>query len=133
MEIMVILVAGLLVLGPKRLPEAARQVGKAMAELRRVTGGFQAEMRDAFQTTVSADPEPAPPAAITPPATPPTPATPADTELHVSEDAGAESGEELGEGPGEEPEVAAPPPPPITAAGILPADPDARDGDPSRN
>src|SRR4051812_4325433 len=125
MEIMVILVAGLLVLGPKRLPEAARQVGKAMAELRRVTGGFQAEMRDAFQTTVSADPEPAPPAAITPPATPPTPATPADTELHVSEDAGAETGEE--------PEVAAPPPPPITTAGILPADPDARDGDPSRN
>jgi Sec-independent protein translocase protein TatA len=129
MEIMVILVAGLLVLGPKRLPEAARQVGKAMAELRRVTGGFQAEMRDAFQTTISADPEPAPPAAITPPAAPPAPATPADTELHVSEEPDDRVGDDASEAPGDD--IGAPPP--ITTAGILPADPDVHDGDPSRN
>jgi sec-independent protein translocase protein TatA len=54
-EILVILVVALLVLGPTKLPEAARQVGKAMAEFRRVTSGFQAEVRDAFQ-------EPSPPA-----------------------------------------------------------------------
>lgn len=84
MEIMVILVAGLLILGPKRLPEAARQVGKAMAEFRRVAGGFQAEMRDAFEPT--ADPPPAPPAAITPPPAPPAPLTPADTEIRVDGD-----------------------------------------------
>ncbi|MEY2569291.1 MAG: sec-independent protein translocase protein TatB [Actinomycetota bacterium] len=133
MEIMVILVAGLLVLGPKRLPEAARQIGKAMAELRRVTGGFQAEMRDAFETTVSADPEPAPPAAVTPPATPPAPATPADTELHVDpvaedqEDAAAADAATAVE---QEETVTMPP---LTTAEVLPMDPDVHDGDPSRN
>ena len=87
MEIIVILVAGLLILGPKRLPDAARQVGKAFAELRRMSSGLQAEMRDAFDTTtLSADPEPAPPAAIAPPPMPPAPATPADAELHVADE-----------------------------------------------
>ena len=38
MELMVIAVIALIVLGPKRLPEAARSVGKGMRE-----------MRDAFQ------------------------------------------------------------------------------------
>ena len=38
LELMVILVVALIVLGPKRLPEAARSVGKGMRE-----------MRDAFQ------------------------------------------------------------------------------------
>jgi len=121
MEIMVILVAGLLVLGPKRLPEAARQIGKAMAELRRVTGGFQAEIKDAFENTISADPEPAPPAAVTPPSTPPAPATPADTEIHVTDTDDED----------EAPPV--PPVPPITTAGVMPADPAVGDGDPSRN
>ena len=87
MEILVILVAGLLILGPKRLPDAARQVGKAVAELRRMSSGLQAEMRDAFDTTtLSADPEPAPPAAVVPPPLPPAPATPADAELHVDDE-----------------------------------------------
>ena len=91
MEILVILVAGLLILGPKRLPEAARQVGKAVAELRRMSTGLQAEMRDAFETTVSVDPDPAPPLVTDPPPLLPGPATPADAELHVSED-GDEAG-----------------------------------------
>lgn len=86
MEIVIILVAGLLILGPKRLPDAARQVGKAFAELRRVSTGFQAEMRDAFETTVAADPEPVRPAEIAPPPLPPPPATPADAELPVGDD-----------------------------------------------
>jgi Tat protein translocase TatB subunit len=34
-EILVILVVALLVLGPNRLPEAARQAGRALAEVRR--------------------------------------------------------------------------------------------------
>jgi Tat protein translocase TatB subunit len=55
-EILVILVVALLVLGPTKLPEAARQVGKAMAEFRRVTSGFQAEVRDAFQEPTPASP-----------------------------------------------------------------------------
>ena len=44
-EVLMILVVALLVLGPKKLPEAARQMGKAMAEFRRVTSGLQDEVR----------------------------------------------------------------------------------------
>jgi len=47
-EILVVLVVALIVLGPNRLPEAARSMGKAMAELRRVSSSVQAEVRDAF-------------------------------------------------------------------------------------
>ena len=57
-EILVILVVALLVLGPERLPEAARQVGRVMAELRRMSSGFQAEIRDAMQTPVAGPPVP---------------------------------------------------------------------------
>lgn len=67
-EILVILVVALLVLGPERLPEAARQVGRVMAEVRRMSSGFQAEIRDAMQTPVAGpavppDPTPATPTA----------------------------------------------------------------------
>ncbi|HVL93859.1 MAG TPA: Sec-independent protein translocase protein TatB [Acidimicrobiales bacterium] len=48
LEVVVILVVALVVLGPNRLPDAARSVGKAFAELRRMTTGFQSEVRDAF-------------------------------------------------------------------------------------
>ncbi|HEX2700233.1 MAG TPA: twin-arginine translocase TatA/TatE family subunit [Acidimicrobiales bacterium] len=47
-EILVVLVVALIVLGPNRLPDAARSLGKALAEVRRVTSGMQAEVRDAF-------------------------------------------------------------------------------------
>ena len=40
-EVLVILLLALIVLGPQRLPEAARQVGKVMGELRRMSSGFQ--------------------------------------------------------------------------------------------
>lgn len=56
-EVLVILVVALLVLGPEKLPGAARQVGKAIGELRRLGSGFQAEMRDAMQEPVSREPE----------------------------------------------------------------------------
>ncbi len=48
MEVLVILVLALVVLGPDKLPEAARKVGRAMHEVRRMTSGFQAELRDAM-------------------------------------------------------------------------------------
>jgi Tat protein translocase TatB subunit len=44
-EILVILVVALIVLGPSRLPEAGRQVGKAIAEVRKWSQGFQDEIR----------------------------------------------------------------------------------------
>ena len=39
LELMVILVIALIVLGPKRLPEAARSVGKGMRELKNSLSG----------------------------------------------------------------------------------------------
>jgi len=45
-EIFVILVFALIFLGPKRLPEVGRQVGKAMRELRRVQGDVRAQLDD---------------------------------------------------------------------------------------
>lgn len=57
-EILVILVVALLVLGPNRLPEAARTAGRVLAEVRRLSSGFQAELRDAIQTPVAGPPVP---------------------------------------------------------------------------
>jgi len=48
-ELLVIALVALLVLGPQRLPEAARTVGKVVGEVRRLSSGFQREVRDAFE------------------------------------------------------------------------------------
>lgn len=52
-ELMVILLVALLVLGPTKLPGAARQTAKTLTELRKVSTGFQREMKaamdDAFE------------------------------------------------------------------------------------
>jgi sec-independent protein translocase protein TatA len=50
MEIMAILVVALIVLGPKRLPEAGRQVGKFLAEARRWSRDMQNEIRDVIES-----------------------------------------------------------------------------------
>ena len=66
-ELLVILVVALLVLGPDKLPEVARKVGNVIGELRRMSAGFQAEMRDAMQEPVHLPPaEPAPTDAAAP-------------------------------------------------------------------
>jgi sec-independent protein translocase protein TatB len=49
-ELLVIMLIALIVLGPQRLPDAARQIGKAMADLRRLSTGFQNEVRSALDT-----------------------------------------------------------------------------------
>jgi sec-independent protein translocase protein TatA len=67
-EILVILVVALIVLGPTRLPQAARQVGKAIAEVRRWSSTVEGELRSALDV----DDEPAPPS--------PTPVLPAAAE-----------------------------------------------------
>ena len=48
-ELLVVLLVALIVLGPEKLPEMARKIGNITAELRRISNGFQAEVRDAFQ------------------------------------------------------------------------------------
>jgi len=63
-EIVVVLLVALIVLGPARLPEAGRQVGRALAEMRRWSTRLQDEMR----STLEDEPEPMPPA--TTPASP---------------------------------------------------------------
>ena len=45
-EVLVILMLGLLVLGPARLVVVARRVGSMTREVRRVAGAFQEEVRE---------------------------------------------------------------------------------------
>ncbi len=47
-EIIVVLLLALIVLGPDKLPEAARKAGKFLHEFRRMTSGFQEEVRSAM-------------------------------------------------------------------------------------
>jgi mttA/Hcf106 family len=44
----VVMVVALIVLGPDKLPDAARSAAKMIGELRRMTSGLQAEVRDTF-------------------------------------------------------------------------------------
>jgi Tat protein translocase TatB subunit len=46
-ELLVILIVALIVLGPKRLPEVAKGLGKALAEFRRATSGLSEELSNA--------------------------------------------------------------------------------------
>lgn len=66
-ELLVIAVVALLVLGPDKLPDAMRKLGRATRELKRITSGFEAELRDALSDPVEA--------------TPSTPSSPATTEV----------------------------------------------------
>ena len=51
-EILVLLLVGLLVLGPERLPAAVRQMGKVLRQVRKVTAGFQEELRSAVEDPI---------------------------------------------------------------------------------
>ena len=46
-ELLVILVVALIVLGPKRLPDVARALGRGLAEFRKATAGLTEELRNA--------------------------------------------------------------------------------------
>ena len=54
-EVIVILLIALIVLGPNRLPDAARTIGKTMGELRRLSSSFQNEVRGALDTIEEPD------------------------------------------------------------------------------
>jgi sec-independent protein translocase protein TatB len=47
-ELIIILLIALIVLGPEKLPEAVRKFGRVYGELRRMSSGFQSELRDAL-------------------------------------------------------------------------------------
>ena len=55
-ELLVILVVALLVLGPKKLPEIARSLGRGMAEFRRASNEFTRTLSASLD-----EPPPAPP------------------------------------------------------------------------
>ena len=77
-EILVILVVALLVFGPDRLPELARNLGKGLAEFRRASSDLRRSVLEAAEEPRALKPPPAPSAGpATPPAeSAPTPAAP---------------------------------------------------------
>ncbi len=48
-EILLIAIFALIFFGPKRLPEIGRQVGRAIAEIRKLSRQFESEVRDAAE------------------------------------------------------------------------------------
>ncbi len=47
-KLILVAILALVVLGPHRLPQAARTLGRVLAHARRVSGSFQSEVRDAL-------------------------------------------------------------------------------------
>lgn len=127
-EILVILVVALIVLGPKRLPEAGRQIGRFVAEVRHWSSTMQAEIREVID--LEGEPQPPPPATAPPaptlPAQPSPVATPQDlgTASPSSPPPAAASAEwGLAESkPVPAPAPATPTAPPPAASGNLPAE-----------
>jgi sec-independent protein translocase protein TatB len=48
-EIILLLLVALIVLGPEKLPDAVRRFGRTYGEFKRMSAGFQAELRDALE------------------------------------------------------------------------------------
>ena len=67
-ELLIVLVVALLVLGPRKLPEMARTLGRGMAEFRRASD----ELRNTLNESVNEEPRPplTDPRATPPPAEP---------------------------------------------------------------
>jgi sec-independent protein translocase protein TatB len=79
-EVVIIAVVALLLLGPDRLPDAAKTLGKSLREIRRATD----DLKDSVEREIYAEEKPAKPALVPPvaarpvpgPAGPPPEATP---------------------------------------------------------
>jgi Tat protein translocase TatB subunit len=74
-ELIVIFVIGLVVLGPKKLPELARTLGRSLAEFRRASNDLRREFMSVAEDAQIAPTAIAP--RTTPPATPPAEPAPA--------------------------------------------------------
>ena len=48
-EVLVVLVLGLLILGPERLPDFARKIGSFLKQAKRMSISFQEELRSAIE------------------------------------------------------------------------------------
>jgi len=72
-ELLVIFLVALVVIGPQQLPKAMRTFGNVMAEVRKVSSSFQAEMKSAMDSVVDTSGNEKPQSGTM--ATPPAPAT----------------------------------------------------------
>lgn len=54
-EIAVIVVVALVVLGPEKLPGAARQIGNVIRQIRKISTGFQQELQNALDEPIEAE------------------------------------------------------------------------------
>ena len=57
-KILLVLLIALIVLGPHELPNAARKMGNVVRELRRMSAGFEHELRSAFDGATNDRPPP---------------------------------------------------------------------------
>jgi Tat protein translocase TatB subunit len=95
-EIFVILLVALIVFGPHRLPEVARQVGAAVRQLRQMQESVKAELDTVLHPDLNPEPTPTPPVEETdhstlPPDSTPVDSTPVDTpdptlDIHTTDD-----------------------------------------------
>lgn len=56
-ELILILVVALIIIGPKKLPEIAKTLGKALGEFQRATDDLKKEMSEAADFSSSSQPE----------------------------------------------------------------------------
>jgi Tat protein translocase TatB subunit len=121
-EILVILVVALIVLGPKKLPEAGRQVGKALAEVRKWSQGFQDEIRSTIDPDAKPPSYSQPQPGYVPPSPPAVDAAPSPVETNGSSVTTGSHG--LISGPAPAP---APAPAPVDPAPAAPSEPPTGD------
>lgn len=95
-ELVFLLIAGLVVLGPERLPVVIRRIGRVYGEIKRASQTFEKEFKESFGQPLEeisksisdvsrefgkVDPEPSPPMRPEMPASPVDPGTPSDGSL----------------------------------------------------
>ncbi len=69
-KLLLIAAVALIFLGPKRLPQIGRSVGRWLGDLRRATGGIADELKTGLSESDAPAPVP-PPATVAPPVAPP--------------------------------------------------------------
>ena len=70
-ELLIILAVALLILGPKKLPDLARSLGRGMAEFRRASSELQRTIAAPLDEPTHEDPRPPRPNGATPDSGPP--------------------------------------------------------------
>ena len=101
-EILVIAVFAFHVLGPDKLPDAMRKAGRALGEVRKITAGFQEEVRAAVAQAEAAATLPDDVTSATDTAAPAAPETPATPATPTASSTPPDPAESNGVGPGDD-------------------------------